>query len=131
MEHAFGQLKGRFPALKLLSGRGMEHIYFGVEALMILHNIFIIFDDPEDISGYDPIDSTPALEDELRFPFAEEVLVDDVARDRRAAQHEDMWHRAVEVLYHSFFLLDYCYIMTKTPAVTHIFYFCCTFRVSQ
>ena len=30
-------------------------------------------------------------------------------------------HRAVEVLYHSFFLLDYCYIMTKTPAVTHIF----------
>ena len=40
-------------------------------------------------------------------------------------------HRAVEVLYHSFFLLDYCYIMTKTPAVTHIFYFCCTFRISQ
>jgi len=30
-------------------------------------------------------------------------------------------HRAVEVLYHSFFLLDYCYIMTKTPAVSHIF----------
>src|ERR1700733_9196504 len=32
-------------------------------------------------------------------------------------------HRVVEVLYHSFFLLDYCYIMTKTPAVTHIFSF--------
>ena len=40
-------------------------------------------------------------------------------------------HRVVEVLYHSCFLLDYCDIMTKTPAVTHIFYFCCTFRVSQ
>src|ERR1700730_7566789 len=40
-------------------------------------------------------------------------------------------HRVVEVLYHSFFLLDYCYIMTKTPAVTHIFYFCCTFRISH
>ena len=30
-------------------------------------------------------------------------------------------HRVVEVLYHSFFLLDYCYIMTKTPAISHIF----------
>src|SRR3984885_8599661 len=36
--------------------------------------------------------------------------------------HSSCWcHRVVEVLYHSFFLLDYCYIMTKTPAVTHIF----------
>src|SRR6202035_4368479 len=36
-------------------------------------------------------------------------------------QTEMFKHRVVEVLYHSFFLLDYCYIMTKTPAVSHIF----------
>jgi len=58
---------------------------------MILHNIFIVFGDhPEDISDYDPTDLTPALEDELRFPFAEDVLVDDVVQDRRAAHREEM-----------------------------------------
>jgi hypothetical protein len=92
VEHAFGQLKGQFPALKLLSGWGMEHIYFGVEALMILHNIFIIFaDHPKDISGYDLTDPTPALENELHFPFVGGVLMDNVVQDRRAAHHEDMW----------------------------------------
>jgi hypothetical protein len=45
--------------------------------------------------------------------------------------NDNVAHRVVEVLYHSCFLLDYCCIMTKTPAVTHIFYFCCTFRISQ
>ena len=46
--------------------------------------------------------------------FADAVL--------RLCLHEPLiQHRVVEVLYHSFFLLDYCYIMTKTPAVTHIF----------
>ena len=38
-------------------------------------------------------------------------------------------HRVAEVLYHSCFLVDYCWIMTKIPAVIHIFYFCCTNRI--
>lgn len=54
VEHAFGYLKGRFPALKEMPGRNMERIYRGVEALMILSNIFRHLDDcPDEIPDFD------------------------------------------------------------------------------
>ncbi|EPS94762.1 hypothetical protein FOMPIDRAFT_1129721, partial [Fomitopsis schrenkii] len=39
VEHAFGRLKGRFPALRAMHGRKLGDIYRAVEALMIIHNI--------------------------------------------------------------------------------------------
>ena len=39
VEHAFGRLKGRFPALRSMPGRRLGEVYRAVEALMVIHNI--------------------------------------------------------------------------------------------
>ncbi|EPS93145.1 hypothetical protein FOMPIDRAFT_1092583, partial [Fomitopsis schrenkii] len=39
VEHTFGRLKGRFPALRAMSGRRLSGIYCAIEALMVVHNI--------------------------------------------------------------------------------------------
>ena len=41
VEHTFGALKGKFPTLKLLTWCNMKHIYLSIEALVIIHNIFV------------------------------------------------------------------------------------------
>jgi hypothetical protein len=72
VEHTFGALKGRFPALKLFAGRDMKRIYLSIEALIIVHNIFVdLKDSPKDICDYD--DSDPDARDaEVRMnPWAE------------------------------------------------------------
>ena len=60
VEHAFGMLKGRFPALKELgTPDDIEDAYRTVESLMTLHNLCIdLGDHPEDICDFDPHDDT-------------------------------------------------------------------------
>lgn len=57
IEHAFGMLKGRFPALRNMPGTDMKMIYMAVEALMVIHNILVdLNDDPTEIDDYDGSD---------------------------------------------------------------------------
>ena len=54
VEHAFGRLKGRFPALRSMTGRALGAMYLSIEAVMIIHNILEERnDDPETIDGYE------------------------------------------------------------------------------
>lgn len=60
IEHAFGMLKGRFPALRNMPGSDLNVIYTTVEALMVIHNILIgLKDDPTEIDEYDGVDDLP------------------------------------------------------------------------
>jgi len=53
VEHAFGWLKGRFPALQALQGYELKAMWETVEALLIVHNILTAFgDNPHDIQGF-------------------------------------------------------------------------------
>jgi len=53
VEHAFGILKGRFPALRAFPGHNIRQMWMFVESLLILHNILQEFgDDPYDIEGF-------------------------------------------------------------------------------
>ena len=53
VEHAFGMLKGRFPALRSLPGHNLRVMWSTVEALMIVHNILTeCGDNPYDIQGF-------------------------------------------------------------------------------
>ncbi len=55
-EHAYGQLKGRFPGLKAAGKhQDIQDLYKAIEALLILHNICKDWRDrPEDIPDFDP-----------------------------------------------------------------------------
>jgi hypothetical protein len=66
VEHAFGMLKGRFPALKEFPAMDdMLDVYRTVEALMVIHNLCIDWGDhPEAICDYDPQNSHEDEEDE-------------------------------------------------------------------
>ncbi|EJF61974.1 hypothetical protein DICSQDRAFT_59386, partial [Dichomitus squalens LYAD-421 SS1] len=65
-EHTFGRLKGRFPSLKDLGPHvDLEDLYDVLEALIILHNICIDWDDrPENIWSFDP-DDPPRSNEEM------------------------------------------------------------------
>ena len=53
VEHAFGMLKGWFPALRSLPGHNLRVMWRAVEALMIVHNILTECEDnPYDIQGF-------------------------------------------------------------------------------
>lgn len=57
IEHAFGMLKGRFPALRCMPGYDLNAVCSAIETLMVIHNILIeLHDDPEDIDGYNGVD---------------------------------------------------------------------------
>jgi len=72
VEHTFGALKGRFPALKLVTGRDMKRIYLSIEALIILHNILVdLQDSPKDICDYDESDPEAQRAEERMNPWAE------------------------------------------------------------
>lgn len=72
VEHTFGALKGRFPALKLLNGQDMKRIYMSIEALLILHNIFVDLNNPpKDIDDYDESDPDAQGAAERMNPWAE------------------------------------------------------------
>ncbi|KAF8579607.1 hypothetical protein K439DRAFT_1359267 [Ramaria rubella] len=66
IEHAFGWLKGRFPALKAMgSANNIQEVHKAVEALMVVHNLCIDMDDhPEDILDFNPNDPQGSHEDE-------------------------------------------------------------------
>ncbi|KAF8578402.1 hypothetical protein K439DRAFT_1300408, partial [Ramaria rubella] len=66
VEHAFGLLKGRFPALKAMgSANNIQEVYKAVEALMVVHNLCIDMDNhPEDILDFNPDDPQGSREDE-------------------------------------------------------------------
>ena len=57
-EHAFGMIKGCFLSLKEMgTHRNIQDMYKAIEAMMILHNICIDWNDsPEEIWDYDPAD---------------------------------------------------------------------------
>ncbi len=63
-EHAFGRLKGRFPSLKDFGPHeSILELYMAIEALLILHNLCIDWNDnPEYIWRYNPAD--PPRDDE-------------------------------------------------------------------
>jgi DDE superfamily endonuclease len=48
IEHTFAWIKRCFPALKMISGRDIKRIYYSIEAILILHNIFLILQDHAD-----------------------------------------------------------------------------------
>src|SRR5712691_5999379 len=53
IEHVFGLLKGRFPALKLLPGRDIPCMYRVIQALRVLHNILLMIgDNAEEIPDF-------------------------------------------------------------------------------
>lgn len=57
VEHAFGMLKGRFPALRRMPGGDLNRIFTCIEALLVIHNILLeVRDDPTDIDDYDGAD---------------------------------------------------------------------------
>ncbi|THU98346.1 hypothetical protein K435DRAFT_599927, partial [Dendrothele bispora CBS 962.96] len=51
VEHAFGQLKGRFPSLRCMGAHlDTKEVYEVIEALIILHNMCLYYrDEPEQI----------------------------------------------------------------------------------
>ncbi|KAG8698261.1 hypothetical protein FRC08_006030 [Ceratobasidium sp. 394] len=54
VEHAFGQLKGRFPFLNLVPGWNLSQIYRPIEALLVIHNICVdLRDGVEGVDGMD------------------------------------------------------------------------------
>lgn len=61
VEHAFGLLKGRFPALQDLGDvTDVREVYRYINALMVLHNMCIDHGDkPEHIPGLDVITQSP------------------------------------------------------------------------
>ena len=68
VEHAFGMLKGHFPALKGLSpAKNMKDTYRDVAAMMVIHNICVdLADHPEkEYSPTDPSVEEPQAEVEL------------------------------------------------------------------
>jgi hypothetical protein len=66
VEHSFGLIKGRFPALKRLGGRDIMRVYKSVEALMVLHNIFLkINDNPKLINDFDESEGMDVDEQEV------------------------------------------------------------------
>lgn len=67
VEHAFGMLKGRFPALKAFpTPDDAQNIYRVIEALMVLHNICIdLHDEPGQIDGYDAGDIGEGMWEEV------------------------------------------------------------------
>lgn len=53
VEHAFGRLKGRFAALRALSGINLDFLYKCLEAILVIHNILTqLGDDPMEIDGF-------------------------------------------------------------------------------
>lgn len=65
MEHAFGDLKGRFPSLKCLGGvDDLPNLFRAIEALLILHNICIeLNDNAREIEDFRTDDLYPAPPD--------------------------------------------------------------------
>jgi hypothetical protein len=72
VEHAFGQLKGRFGVLRGMPGYKLDVMYKYIESLLVLHNILErLGDDPEGIPDYDE---------------EEDALVQQVLEARRVAR---------------------------------------------
>ena len=65
-EHAFGLLKGRFPAMKEMGRHeDIQEAFKAIETLMILHNICIDWKDrPDRIWDFDPVDDWSDGEEE-------------------------------------------------------------------
>jgi hypothetical protein len=65
VEHTFGLLKGRFPALKdLPPENNIQNTYRLVHALMVMHNLCIDLEDhPEDIPDF-VFDNNPVFPDD-------------------------------------------------------------------
>ena len=69
----------------------MEHIYFSIESLMILHNILLVFwDEPEDIEDFDPTDHHGVLEEDLRHPYPMEEQSEEAVVRRWVARHAEV-----------------------------------------
>jgi DDE superfamily endonuclease len=80
VEHSFGELKGRFPALKWLAGNDVTWSYHSVEALMILANIFqMLQDSPWEIPDFDGSDDLAQHVQEMANPLVADDIVDSTA----------------------------------------------------
>lgn len=92
-EHAFGEIKGRFPALKNLPGCDVVRTYLSVEAMFIMHNIFkIIGDKAEDIPDFDPHDHHAAAL--VSSHSAAHAVADPVANNHQ--RHDHFRHQGFE-----------------------------------
>jgi hypothetical protein len=61
VEHAFGQLKRRFPSLRYMPGRDLSYMYRAIEALLVIHNICVeLRDGVDDIDQVNPAGDTRA-----------------------------------------------------------------------
>lgn len=93
VEHAFGQLKGRFPSVRVMPGWNLDRIYRAIEALMVVHNICVdLRDSVEDIVGVNLGDELirPDEPDRNARPVAEDLGLRAGGLDRRK-QLVDYW----------------------------------------
>ena len=76
-EHAYGQLKGRFPGLKAAGQhQDIEDLYKAIEALLVLHNICKDWRDrPEDIPDFDPRELDNGDDDEAEQDADEAAII--------------------------------------------------------
>ncbi len=92
-EHVYGRLKGRFPSLKEMGIHdNMTELYKVIEALIVLHNICIDFNDrPEYIWAFDPKD--PIRDDEeVPEEVDPDTLGERIVGQTENPQHEtDAW----------------------------------------
>ena len=108
-EYAYGQLKGRFPGLKAAGQhRDIEDLYKAIEALLILHNICMDWNDrPEDILNFDPKELPVDFEDEDDEQDPDEDLL--AHGDANIPVHEtDQWLREQGYAKRKY-LLDYLF----------------------
>ncbi|EJF59915.1 hypothetical protein DICSQDRAFT_64153 [Dichomitus squalens LYAD-421 SS1] len=90
-EHAYGRLKGRFLGLKAAGKHhDIEDLYKAIEALLILHNICMDWNDhPEDITNFDPRELPVDDENEEQDPDENPPILEG---DANIPLHEtDQW----------------------------------------
>ena len=77
VEHAFGHLKGHFPAFQAIPRTHLKSMWDTVEALLIIHNILTeLGDSPYEIQGFNGEEDLDPNPDEV----VEDILVSDATR---------------------------------------------------
>ena len=96
-EHAFGRLKGRFPGLKDLgTHRDVQDMYKAIEAMLVLHNICIEWQDhPQDIIDFNPrddFDEAAVADPPVQVDMDTRVYCQVIEGEAEIPEHEtDLW----------------------------------------
>ena len=86
IEHAFGQIKGRFTYLREISATDLTQTYCLIEALFILHNFLeLLHDDPKEIDDFN------GAPDESN----EDLDVEEACRDNQVLGLDELYNAGV------------------------------------